>query len=837
MKIVYPFFCFLFSYFTTFSQIQDSSFKASLLKAGIVSSLIELQNGQILVGGNFIKVNFQWSGSLDRLNADGTLDASFQSQEKIAGDIRQVLTAQDQSGRLLLRGFNLQYGGEPVSPVISLDENGNLLRAFQIPYDDFELVTQILLTRDNQILIAGVNDENRSFLVKMDWNGQKDESFIFEDTPGQIKALLELLDGKLLVGSEKNNSSIDPFEFRRLMRLEANGTLDESFRLRLSGLGKSNSVDQLYYQNENSIYFGSREFDILFNINRDGEEQKDVLSLPIFHQAISTLKDDQLIIGSVADNNPYGNTGQYPQNSIFRLAANNNNIDTLTAGQGFFGVTHIALELRDGSILVGGRYSKFNGKEASGLIRLLPETFTRDPQFNPVFQSSGIVHALIEQEDRSLVVGGFFDYVDTSLQYNLAKLQPDGSHDPSFRPNLHPNYQVYSLHSMSDQRIVVGASFWNGEDSVSSVNGLTYLSQSGEVLASGFDDQGTNLSSSSFQQIVNAVDQSGRIYLSGSFSSGNNYIPTVRLDPLGRLDTSFLSKITQDNGEVTSIREVIVQDNGNVILSGGRLFYDGYSTTGLIQLDREDQVDFDFVTTVGGDALTGIRKISNGKLYALDIKTDDNRPYSRFLLYKLKANGIPVSLLDFNIVTLGPKPNVNSIGYYSMVVLPEDRLYIDGFFGTVDGEGVSPPVIFDSTGNIDNSYNFEMFSYLRNVVYTEGGDYFAFGQTENASYSSSVSVIKFKNTITSTLNGIQMEESVNILPNPTENRLFLWFDNITPKLPISYRIFDLSGRLVIDGVLKNEFLEIETGHLSKGGYYLSVTDARKQTWTKRFIRK
>ena len=837
MRIIYLFFCLLFSHFLGFPQTQDPSFSAGLFKSGTVNSLHELTNGQILVGGDFIKVDFQWTGSVVRLNADGTLDTSFQPKEKTTGDIQQVIAAEDQSGRLLVSGFNLRHGGEPISPVLALDVNGNLLSEFEIPYDDFKFITRVHLTRDNQILIAGVSAEDQSFLVKMDWDGQLDESFEYESSPGHIKALVELLDGKLLVGSQHTSNITNPFKFRRLMRIEANGTRDTTFSLRLSRLFNSNSVDQLYYQNENSIYFGYGGLDILFNINRDGEEQKDIVKLPSLHQAISTIADDRLIIGSVSDFNSYENTGQYPPNSIFRMGANNDEIDTLTTGQGFFGVTRIALELDDGSILVGGRFSKYKGSEASGLIKLLPETFTRDPQFNPVIQSAGLINALIEQEDGSLIVGGYFDYVDSSLQYNLAKLQPNGSHDPSFEPNLHPNYQVYSLHSMKDGRIVVGASYWSEGDSLSSVNGLTYLSQSGEVLTSGFDDRGFDLSTSSSFQAVNAVDQSGRIYLNGSFKIGSKFIRTVRLDSAGRLDTSFLSKITRKNGEFTSISNVVVQDNGKVILGGRLLFYDGYSTTGLLQLDQNDQVDFDFVTTVGGENPAVIRKISNGKLYALDPRSDNEGLNTRFLLYKLQANGLPVSLLDFDVVSFGPPPNVNSFGFYSIVVLPEDRLYIDGNLGTIDGEKVSFPVILDSTGNIDNSYNLEMFSFLRNVVFSERGDYFAFGQTERASQLASVGVIKFTDNLTSSVNRIQMEEGLKILPNPIENQLFLQFDSIVPKLPMSYRIFDLSGRLVMNGLLKNEYPEITIGHLSRGGYFLFITDARKKMWMERIVRK
>ena len=58
-------------------QTPDPSFQAGLYIAGTVHSLLAVGEDQIIAGGDFVKVNYQWTGPLVRLNKDGSLDPTF----------------------------------------------------------------------------------------------------------------------------------------------------------------------------------------------------------------------------------------------------------------------------------------------------------------------------------------------------------------------------------------------------------------------------------------------------------------------------------------------------------------------------------------------------------------------------------------------------------------------------------------------------------------------------------------------------------------------------------------------------------------------------------------
>ena len=69
--------------------------------------------------------------------------------------------------------------------------------------------------------------------------------------------------------------------------------------------------------------------------------------------------------------------------------------------------------------------------------------------------------------------------------------------------------------------------------------------------------------------------------------------------------------------------------------------------------------------------------------------------------------------------------------------------------------------------------------------------------------------------------GINSDQAVSVSPNPFNGHLNV---SITPGSSNgTYRIVDGSGKLVLSGSLRNETLSINTGSLSPGMYYLTIT--------------
>jgi uncharacterized delta-60 repeat protein len=88
----------------------------------------------------------------------------------------------------------------------------------------------------------------------------------------------------------------------------------------------------------------------------------------------------------------------------------------------------------DGKILVGGEYAMFNHQPLPVIARLNPDG-SLDPTFNAGTNLYGLdptVDAIAVQADGRILVGGSFELANGVSGRNLARLQPDGSLDCSF---------------------------------------------------------------------------------------------------------------------------------------------------------------------------------------------------------------------------------------------------------------------------------------------------------------------------------------------------------------------------------------------------------------------
>jgi hypothetical protein len=107
--------------------------------------------------------------------------------------------------------------------------------------------------------------------------------------------------------------------------------------------------------------------------------------------------------------------------------------NTIEAHRGY-SETSLHLQ-KDGKILVAGLVGKLNGEDFPGLVRLetngaIDRTFwcETDSSFE------GRVMDLAIQDDGRIMICGFFTHVNGHACQRLARLNPDGSFDESFRP-------------------------------------------------------------------------------------------------------------------------------------------------------------------------------------------------------------------------------------------------------------------------------------------------------------------------------------------------------------------------------------------------------------------
>ncbi|WDO13751.1 T9SS type A sorting domain-containing protein [Flavobacterium sp. WW92] len=230
---------------------QDTSFPALGTLPDPPYDFKVLSNDKIIVVGTFTSVNGTSTGKgIARLNADGTVDSSFNVGGVGIGVNDRVLACAIQSdGKILLGGgFIRSYNGVPVRNMIRLNVDGSLDTSFVYPYTyelgNFGSIHTINVTTDDKLIVSGnysTEPGGQVNLFQLNTDGSLDENFV-KATVGQqyyrdtnycssciapIQNVVLQSDGKILVVGAFN--SYLKYVRKNMARLQSNGAMDLQF--------------------------------------------------------------------------------------------------------------------------------------------------------------------------------------------------------------------------------------------------------------------------------------------------------------------------------------------------------------------------------------------------------------------------------------------------------------------------------------------------------------------------------------------------------------------------------------------------------------------------------
>ena len=207
-------------------------------------------DGKILLGGSSYSVS-NYDYSIIRLNANGSLDSSFNSSGKAiipvgaSSDFAYSISIQNDD-KILLGGYSEKYGGSDYS-LVRLNANGTLDSGFGtggkalVDVGGSDFAYSLSVQSDGKIVIGGISNEDYS-VVRLNANGTLDSGFGIGgksqvDMGGSDFAYSLGLqgDGKIVLGGHSQNSSVNSYS---TLRLNANGTIDSAF-----GIGGRAIVD------------------------------------------------------------------------------------------------------------------------------------------------------------------------------------------------------------------------------------------------------------------------------------------------------------------------------------------------------------------------------------------------------------------------------------------------------------------------------------------------------------------------------------------------------------------------------------------------------------------
>ncbi|MCX7721446.1 MAG: immunoglobulin domain-containing protein [Verrucomicrobiae bacterium] len=225
------------------------------------------------------------------------------------------------------------------------------------------------------------------------------------------------------------------------------------------------------------------------------------------------------------------------------------------------GPVHCLALQPDGRIIVGGEFTRLGGADRSYLGRLAPNGAV-DPTFSPIITGLGdtVVKCVAVLPNGKLLIGGYFNHVDGCARSNVARLNPDGTCDPTF--TLGANRPVNCFALQPDGKVLVGGWFNLFGGAVRS--NLARLNPDGTLDASFAPTIGDDESATVYSI---AVQPDGKILVAGQFNSVNGQPRSglVRLQSNGSLDPSFTNVPFSEYGFVEC---TAIQPDGKILIAG-----------------------------------------------------------------------------------------------------------------------------------------------------------------------------------------------------------------------------------------------------------------------------
>ncbi|MEW6160242.1 MAG: immunoglobulin domain-containing protein, partial [Verrucomicrobiota bacterium] len=598
----------------------DVSFNPVLPEGSVVAAVEVQANGKILLGGDFESVNGVSIDSTARLNADGSLDSSFNQSASLSGTVNALVVQND--GKVIAGGeFQVQgqaqlhiarlIGSEgPVAPiraVITIQPADARVEA------GADVTLTVAASSNTELsyrwLRNGVTIENEtSATLSLEAVAQADAGDYSVEVSNAAGATVSETATVTVVASGAPRIVLQPVSATVVaganvsFNVTATGEGTLNFQWRRNGVnleGKTSATLTL----EAVTTADAGDYTVVVSNNAGAEVSAEAtltvvatlnpgdldLTFPPVQLTkvldVEVQSDGKLVVS--------GDFSAAAGNSIARFNGNGSADLSFNTGLGANGPVLDAEVQADGKVIVAGEFTRFNLREHRFLVRLNADG-SIDASFNVNPPPNAPVTDVEIQADGKVVIVGEFSSVGGQQHHHVARLNADGSVDASFSAGAGANGDIAEVDAQTGGKLVIVGSF--SAVGGTARNGIARLNADGSVDAS-FDAK-LNAGSS-----VTSVDVQGdgKIVITGNFNSVNGAARhnVVRLQADGSLDASFTTDVTTDG----PVLDAEVQADGKIIISGSFEIVNGFSRNHVARLNADGSVDVNFRTntTIPGE--------------------------------------------------------------------------------------------------------------------------------------------------------------------------------------------------------------------------------------------
>ncbi|MCW5959046.1 MAG: VCBS repeat-containing protein [Pyrinomonadaceae bacterium] len=626
-------------------------------------------------------------------------------------------------------------------------------------------VTAIAKQPDGKVLVGGyflsANGVDRFGLARFNADGSPDNSFSapLGLYPTGIRAIVVQPDGKILVGGFFVTAS-NPFASKNIARLHPNGSEDTSFT------GYTNSaVYAVALQSDGKILIGGA-FTSVNGQSRFGTARLNVNGTTdtTFSYTIRTTysiviqPDGNILIGG-----NFVNTPPNTPSCIVRVSPTGAVDSAFISNASANGSVRTMKVESDGKILLGGSFSIVNGTFRNTLARLNADG-TIDPSFSPSITASTItsVDSLDLDLNGKILIGGEFSGVNGTSRRNIARLHSDGTLDTAFAPQNGTNLPVRSVLPESDGGILIGGDFqiFNNlpKYRIARLNSDGSLNQSfnGSIHSNGtvFDVE---------------IQPDGKIIAAGNFFyvNGNAVGSVARFNSDGTLDSSFV--ISQISGD--PIYDIEIQPDGKILLIGTIYVGAAQNPSAVVRLNSNGSIDGSFMQPSSTGVATKGKIQSDGKIL-VGGTLSSIAGVTRTKLARLNSNGSVDS--GFNPSITGQ----STAEIEDIIVKSDGKIIIAGYFTSVNGSAKNSIARLNSDGTTDTSFTANASTSVNSITPLPDSSILATG-------------------FFTSVNGTTVNRIAKLLPDGQLDPGF----NVDPGLTVPYVVIKpyTDGRIIVAG--------------------------------------
>ena len=234
-------------------------------------------------------------------------------------------------------------------------------------------------------------------------------------------------------------------------------------------------------------------------------------------------------------------------------------------------------------VVLGGLFTTVGNAARTNIVRLNSDG-TPDTTFDPGAGANNAVNGVAIQNNGRVLLGGTFTAVNGASRNFVARLNFDGTLDPTFSAGTGPDAQVRVVAALSDGRILIAGDF----STVAGVTSHRIARLNGDGTVDTTFAPGRAITNGTIFSL--AVQVNGQILVGGAFTATNGVAVLtnlMRFNENGSVDNTFNSSSGPDD----FVSSVTLQSDGKIVVGGAFVNISGYSRSRIVRLDSNGVVD------------------------------------------------------------------------------------------------------------------------------------------------------------------------------------------------------------------------------------------------------